>query len=174
MNILEKDLEEIIESTSNKELRKRGLYVYGDCFRQLRIGNYGIADLVYYNKAYDYESDEFGGIKIAPYLQINICELKKEKAGISAFLQAVRYAKGIKSYLNLRGVNAFKIQLTIIAPTIDIQSDYVFLSDLISGNGYSFITRVNNYSVKYMFNGIQFNLEKNYSLTNHGFNIKEK
>ena len=168
MNILEKDLEEIIEKASIKELNSRGLHVVGKPLRQLRIGDYGIADLVYVRK--DYELIERGvGYTEVPYLNINICELKKDKAGISAFLQAVRYAKGIKQYLESRGFYNYKLQITLIAPKIDTNSDYIFLTDLIRSRERTNITQINNYSVTYNFNGIQFKDESGYSLINNKF-----
>ena len=54
MKFLEKDLEEIIFETSNKELNERGLFVYGKKYRQLRIGNYGVADLVVVDRTPNY------------------------------------------------------------------------------------------------------------------------
>ena len=46
MKFLEKDLEDIIFEAPREELAKRGLHIEGKMYRQLRIGNYGIADLV--------------------------------------------------------------------------------------------------------------------------------
>lgn len=168
MNILEKDLEEIIEKTPTLQLQERGLDVDGICKRQLKIGNYGIADLVYIKKDYDYAFKD-NKMQLKPFLNINICELKKDKAGISAFLQAVRYAKGISYYLDKRNFNNYKMQITLIAPNIDTQSDFIFLSDLILSSQNGFISTISNYSVKYNFDGIEFKHETNYSLTDNGF-----
>lgn len=166
MNILEKDLEEIIEKTPVKKLNEKGLFVFGKCKRQLRIGNYGILDLVFIQKRYEYNDDG----TMTPYLLINICELKKEKAGISAFLQAIRYAKGIKQYLvKVRGFTRFKMEITLIAPKIDTSSDYVFIGDLIGGDSLLCVSEVNNYAVNYGFEGVTFKQERNYSLTETGF-----
>ena len=46
MKFLEKDLEQIIFESGRDSLRERGLSISGKLLRQLRIGNYGIADLV--------------------------------------------------------------------------------------------------------------------------------
>lgn len=56
MNFLEKNLEDIIYETNNKYLRERGLFINGIKKRQLRIGNYGIADIVTFKKG-DYCED---------------------------------------------------------------------------------------------------------------------
>ena len=52
MNFLEKDLEEIIYNTDKEMLTERGLpyHPFETFKRQLKIGNYGIADLVSFKK----------------------------------------------------------------------------------------------------------------------------
>jgi hypothetical protein len=97
MNFLEKDLEQIIYETPVMELQDRGLDVSGKPYRQLRIGNYGIADLVYVNKEY-YINGDLQKLQY-PVLIINVLEIKKDKIGISSFLQAIKYCQGIKRYL---------------------------------------------------------------------------
>ncbi len=44
MKFLEKDLEQIIFESGMDSLNERGLYIRGKRLRQVRIGNYGIAD----------------------------------------------------------------------------------------------------------------------------------
>ena len=84
MKFLEKDLENIIWESDNEKLREKGLEIYGKKFRQIRIGNYGVADLI----TVDRRKDCFDG----NFLDITVYELKKEKAGISACRTAVRRA----------------------------------------------------------------------------------
>jgi len=50
MKFLEKDLEEIIFNADMKDLPEKGLHFTGVIKRQLRIGNYGVADLVTFTK----------------------------------------------------------------------------------------------------------------------------
>lgn len=166
MNILEKDLEEIIEKTPVENLREKGLYVHGRCFRQLRIGNYGVADLIYVSK--DYHFDEMGNI--VPYLEINILEIKKDKAGISAFLQAVRYSKGVSRYLDSRGFKNYKLQISLIAPEIDKDSDYIFLTDMLLSSEIRSISCLNNYEIVLDFNGISFDRKYGFYMSNEKFN----
>lgn len=45
-DFLEKTLEDIIFETSNDDLKERGLWICGNKKRQVKIGNYGIADLI--------------------------------------------------------------------------------------------------------------------------------
>ena len=102
MKFLEKNLEEILFNADHDQLKKRGFYPPSKHFkRQLKVGNYGIADLVYFRKVYDYDWDSKGNeMGIYPMLEITVCELKRSKVGISAFLQAIRYARGIQSYFH--------------------------------------------------------------------------
>lgn len=168
MNILEKDLEEIISTTPTSKLNEKGLFLNGVCYRQTQLGNYGKSDLIYISK--EYEPYDFNGkIKYRPFLKVQICELKKDKAGISAFFQAIRYAKGVKRYFTLRGFDNFIIEIVLIAPKIDTTSDYIFLTDLVSSDEFGFICKVSNYSVNYGFDGVIFRREYDYSVVEENF-----
>ena len=162
MSFLEKDLENIIWESDNEKLREKGLEIYGKKFRQIRIGNYGIADLITVDRRLDCYEEYF--------LDITVYELKKEKAGISAFLQAIRYCKGIQTYmLNKRSSILFKLNIVLCAKNIDTESDYIFISDLISSDEYEKICSVHNYSFNYGIDGIIFKRERNYDLIDKGF-----
>ena len=165
MEFLEKDLESIIWESNNEKLQVKGLNVSGKKYRQLRIGNYGIADLVTIQR--DYHEVE----KILPYLNITVFELKKDKAGISAFLQALKYCKGIKTYLEDYKPNIyFKLNIVLCSKKIDTESDYIYLCDLISGSDDSnLLNSLTNYSFSFSIDGINFKEEKGYNLINKGF-----
>jgi hypothetical protein len=164
MKFLEKDLETIIWESNNEKLQEKGLLIDGRKKRQLRIGNYGIADLVTFEIIHDY----FHPAKC--FLNITVFELKKEKAGISAFLQALRYCKGIQTYLSDKKPKIwFKLNIVLCAKEIDTSSDYIFLTDLISSSEYEKINSVDNYSFDYGIDGINFKLESGYNLTHKGF-----
>ena len=165
MEFLEKDLETIIWESDNEKLQEKGLDISGKKYRQLRIGNYGIADLVTIEKCYyPFSSSE-------PYLNITVYELKKEKAGISAFLQAIKYCKGIKSYLEIKKPNIlFKLNVVLCSKKIDTESDYIYLCDLISSSDDSnLLNSLTNYSFKFSIDGIEFKEEREYNLINKGF-----
>lgn len=168
MKFLEKDLEEIIyESHKNnkKELYEKGLPTIGKMHRQLRIGNYGIADLVTFNKCFSYYHD-------SNCLKITVYELKKEKAGISAFLQAVRYCKGISQYVKFRNKDiCLSFEIVLCAKEIDTNSDFIFLNDFMSDSWIGVGIHLSCYSYSYGLNGIKFKLEHGYSLTNDGFKL---
>lgn len=170
MKFLEKDLEDIIWESDNKKLIKKGLFIEGVKKRQLRIGNYGIADLVTIKK--EYRLDEYD-CKLYPVLNITVWELKKEKIGISAFLQAVRYCKGIQTYLLSHRENIqFKLNIGLVAKDVDFNSDFIFLTDLIDVSNPDLlfkVNRLNAYSFKFDIDGIKFENHKGYNLTNKGF-----
>ena len=67
MDFLEKDLEEILKTTPTEKLYDAGLDFLYRCSKvltQVKIGNYGVADMVTYSR---YKS----------YITINVVELKK-------------------------------------------------------------------------------------------------
>jgi len=90
MKFLEKDLEQIIYEADNDSLNEKGLLVTGKCYRQLRIGNYGVADLVYVDMPKYCKS-----ARMHMNGKITIVELKKDKVSVSSFFQALNYVKGI-------------------------------------------------------------------------------
>lgn len=170
MNFLEKDLENIIWESDNAKLQQKNLNIEGKKFRQLRIGNYGILDLLTVEKKY-YPC--FGQNAVIPYLNITVYELKKEKVGVSTLLQAVRYVKGIKSYLEEKKPDIeFKLHITLCAKEVDIHSSFIFLLDLIDEeidvpNGK--LNSVSAYSFDYGIDGINFINHCGYDLINKGF-----
>ena len=160
MEFSEKDLEEIIFNSDKEELAERGLYLQGGkLFRQKRIGNYGVTDLIHAYFEYD-KIDETRFVK--SLLHINVIELKKDKIGISAFLQAVSYLRGIQRYLN-RKHHMFDIELeiTLIGKSIDDSGSFSYLPALL--NNVSF------YTYSYDFDGIRFEYHSGYKLIDEGF-----
>jgi len=169
MEFLEKDLEQIIWESDNELLQEKDLFIDGKKFRQLRIGNYGIADIVTIDKCYDYCHYQEKNI---PYLNITVFELKKEKVGISAFLQSLKYCKGIKTYLEDKKPRLkFKLNISLISKTVDTTGDFIFLTDLVNydESDYGVIKAIDFYSFKYDINGIFFKREYGYNLVNKGF-----
>lgn len=166
MNFLEKDLETIIYETPNIFLQESGLYIYGEKKRQVNIGNYGTADLIALKRNHcTDESDDHYMNKLA------IFELKKNRITIDAFLQAVRYLKGIRRYLSQYHYNLYErsiYEIVLIGREIDTDSDFVYLTDLIcSNNNYSF--DLSFYTYDFKFDGISFNRQSHYKLSKEGF-----
>lgn len=169
MDFLEKDLESIIWESDNEKLLDRGLSgVYGNkLFRQIKIGNYGIADLISVGRSNIFEHEN-------SHLIITVFELKKDKIGISAFLQAIRYCKGIKQYLEKRGIFNFKLNITLIGKETDNQGDFIYLTDLFENSNsnmlcFGFIDSIKFYNYKYGIDGLFFEEQSGYKLIDEGF-----
>jgi len=167
MKFLEQDLENIIFNTDNDKLWDRGLHISGKKFRQFRIGNYGIADLITVEK----EIPPFGD----SYLNITIYELKKENIDISAYLQAIRYAKGIQHYLKKRNFYKFNLYINLVGSVINLGSDIIYLNSLLPGediyDANSSLRYISSYTYSYDFDGLSFERHDGYQLRNNGFNI---
>lgn len=167
MEFLEKDLEQIIWEASDKELSERGLFLRGKRFRQLRIGNYGIADLVTVHRQERYEDFIDGKLIITVY------ELKKDKIGISAFLQALNYCKGISSYLRKRGFSDYTLSIVLVGKSIDSSGSFIYLTDLIGNysdnDDKGFLNKIEYYAYSYKIDGLSFKEESGYSLIEEGF-----
>lgn len=171
MEFLEKDLEELMFNASNEELATAGISEF-DCLgtsikrkRQLRIGNYGVADMVTFTKSYNCSSmwDEYG---VKPVLEVNVYELKKDGITVSAFFQALRYAKGIKSFLCKRGFYEVELNIVLVGRLdLSIKSDVVYLNDVFDN--------VRLYGYTYSMDGLNFKEIINYSLVDEGFNLKK-
>lgn len=89
MKFLEKDLESIIFETDNDKLQEIGFNIEGKKFRQLRIGNYGISDIITVSR-------------YGQNLHIEIIELKKDVISTDTLIQSLRYLAGIKNFLKRR------------------------------------------------------------------------
>jgi len=154
MKFLEKDLEQIIFETSEHDLDERGLFVPGKRLRQVNIGNYGIADMItYYRNPFDKE------------IVITVFELKKDFITPDAFLQAIRYCKGIREYLKHRDFNSFeyeiKYNIVLVGSDIEDKSGFIYLTD--------FFENISFYTYSYKFDGIFFKEENGYHLIKSGF-----
>lgn len=176
MKFLEKDLEQIIYESKNEDLRIRNLPIYGYKIRQLRIGNYGIADLVTIEKDYRFIYKRRKIVSTLPHLVITVYELKKENVGISAYLQAVGYAKGVQSYLRKRGFYRFEINISLVGKDIDTSGSFCFITDLFINNYVEdpcgCISKLKYYTYSYDLKGLTFKCINGYGLTDEGFNIK--
>ena len=178
MNFLEKDLEQIIYEADKELLAEKGLRINGKLLRQVRIGNYGIADLLSIERPYyhTYFETHLKGT-------ITIYELKKDNISVSAFLQAVGYAKGVIRYMEghpkdtqVNSIENYNINIVLIGKNIDKNSEFVYLADLLTNHFMGdnnldepFILTLQMFTYNYDFNGINFTKMENYSLVNEGF-----
>lgn len=170
MNFLEKDLENIIWESDNIKLQQKNLPIEGKKFRQLRIGNYGVLDLLTVEKKY---YPDWGNCKNVPYLNLTVYELKKENVSVSTFLQALRYCKGIKSYIELKNIDVpFKLNIVLCAKKIDTHSSFMYLVDLINKEievPDGLLNSIEVYSFEYLLDGINFIKHEDYDLQHKGF-----
>lgn len=168
MDFLEKDLEEILKTTPTEKLVDAGLgfLKFADkVFTQVRIGNYGVADMITYKRCKN-------------CIFLNVVELKKDKIGISAFLQAVRYVRGIQRFLEKRGYENIaegmskdslksyphiSIDIILIGRSIDNEGSFCYLPDVIRYSQFYF------YTYEYKLDGLKFKQEYNYQLIKEGF-----
>jgi hypothetical protein len=158
MDFLEKNLEDIIYETESELLSGRGLSLYGKKYRQPRLGNYGTADIVFIRKSYKEDYSD-----IIPFIVVNILELKQSKIDHAAFLQAIRYCKGVKAYFEHRGVFndiEIKFEITLIGREIT-KSEFCYLPD--------FMENIRIFTYQYDFNGISFKQHDGYKLSAEGF-----
>ena len=171
MKFFEKDLEEIIYLSDKDKLSDRGLYLNGKLKRQLRIGNYGVADLIEYKRPYyhPYEKCFMKGT-------INILELKKDKIGVSTFFQALNYLKGIQTYLEENSKEFdYNYKITLIGSEFDTSSSFCYLGDMFNNDldeQYIFTTSkisIDIYTYSYGLEGIEFTQVTGYNLKNKGF-----
>ena len=168
MDFLEKDLEDIIFNQLQTEegydnLQERGLNInYSPdkfkCKRQLKIGNYGICDMVTFSR-FDSIINQDGAL-CQPPIYIEVIELKRGEVNIETLLQAVRYLTGIKSYISKNYPKlVVDYSITLVGRTLNT-GDWVYLIDLIDG------LKVQTYS--YGIDGINFKSHSEYKLTHHG------
>jgi hypothetical protein len=173
MEFFEKDLEEIIFLSDKEELSERGLFIEGNLKRQLRIGHYGIADLVETKRPRVLTG---GGFKKG---LITVYELKNNKIGVSTFFQALNYLKGIQSYIRLRGFEGFfNYKIILIGRHFDRDSSFCYLPEIFPKpeihyeSCYDNRTYVELYTYSYSLLGINFKEVRDYDLIDNGFKIK--
>lgn len=163
MKFTEQNLEDLIYETYHQEggakkLSSRGLHIDGDLHRQVDLGSYGRIDLL--------------GIEVTENnsITITIYELKKEKIGINALLQAYRYRKGVEKHFDKL------VSLGIINPKALIIIDIVLIGSGIETNGdfvflYNELYGVSIYTYEYTIDGLFFKEDSaGYEITNAHLN----
>lgn len=179
MDFLEKDLEQIIYESDKDKLSERGLHLYGKLLRQVRIGNYGIADLICVNRpshlkacgtAFDQnKSVHFKGT-------IDVIELKKDRISPSTFFQVLNYVKGIQDYLKHRNLShLYNYNITMIGRDVDLNSSFSYLGDIFYNDFWMTdlisepLININLYTYSYNVDGLLFKEISGYSLIDKGF-----
>lgn len=154
MNFLEKDLEDIIYENANTEsgkdfLANRGLELRGHTFRQVNLGEYGIADLINI-------STDGCKAKNSRILIINIIELKNGVIDGKTLAQAMRYYKAIydlkayaETYAKNNKTSWFNICIHITLIGKSVTDEIRWILPIIFGY-------VDVYTYSYKINGLQF------------------
>jgi hypothetical protein len=174
MDFIERDLEDIIFNTNVNDLYERGLGLLFEAhtYRQLKIGNYGIADIVQFQLEKEpWHNGERWFLNNT--VRVKIIELKKNEINIDAFLQSLRYAKGIKNFYDKRMEKSkfnceLKISIVLIGKTVNTKDDFCYLSDFLNDDDFE----LDMYTYSYNFDGISFDLRKGYNLVNKGLDEK--
>jgi len=156
MEFLEKNLEDIIYETDNSLLRSRGLFINGKKKRQVILGNYGIADMITYQR-------------IWRHLEIQIFEFKKDAVDFNTFSQSLKYYTAIQSFLNKRNSKReleyafldYTISINLVGKYIDMSNNFIYLPN--------FVNHLRIYTYDYGFDGIKFETHNSYKLINEGF-----
>lgn len=164
MNFLEKSLEDIIYESPRHEIEKRGLTLpTRKLYRQVKIGNYGIADLIGFSVIYDNKIKEH-------LVYVELFELKKDSINEAAFWQSMRYAKGLQNWLEKRFPHiGYNLNIILIGSSIDNSSNLCYLPEIICNNSIFGGINLCFYTYKYNFNGISFNHHSGYKLIEEGF-----
>jgi hypothetical protein len=148
MDFLEKNLEDIIFEADNEKLKERGLFIPGKKKRQVRIGNYGIADIVSWTSTPN-------------RLEITVFELKQKTIDATALMQAFRYKVGIERYISSRKPKLwFEVNIVLIGKEIG-KGDFCYMLSEYS----NFYT----YTYSYGIDGIKFESQSGYYLRQEGF-----
>jgi hypothetical protein len=159
MKFLEADLEKIIMSIPNRDLRAAGLQIYGRKRNQIRIGNYGICDVASITTNH-----------IENYYTVDIWELKQDCIDWKTLEQSLRYAKGVMNYLNnfkeFLPDMELRITINMVGRRINLKDSFIYLADIF---GTSREDIINFYTYDYLFDGIKFTKVKNYQIINEGF-----
>ncbi|MNQ74858.1 hypothetical protein D3C85_896270 [compost metagenome] len=163
MNFLEKDLEEIIFGADRQALDQKGLSIEGKIARQVKLGKYGILDLISVRRHHEYMSDSC--------FIFTIYELKKDNIGIAAFLQALGYARAVQVYIKERKPKMlFNIEIVLIGRKIDTLGSFCYLPELINHDLSNYpegkLTRVDFFTYDYDINGVSFDMKYGYGIEN--------
>ncbi len=154
MNILEKEIEDIVFNTASDKLRARGLFIPNLKIRQLNLGSYGISDII----AYAFYRDEFNKVQI----YITVIELKKDSVDANTVMQAARYCKGIDELLH-REFNLdnhhLHFDIVVIGKTIQLNGDFVYMAEYLNN------LRAYTYSID-LEKGITFTRISDYGIVN--------
>jgi len=151
MNILECDIEDLVFNSKNEILLSRGLDLCRNKQRQVRLGSYGIADVICWELIEKYNRK----------IKIQIVELKKEVIDCNALMQACRYQTAIQQIIDRRNFNntEFEFEVILIGKKIQEHGDFVFTLNTFKN------IKCYTYSLDTQF-GLKFYREYDYKFSN--------
>lgn len=159
MEISEKELEDIVFNSSAKILSARGLPMRGLKFRQQRIGEYGISDIITFERNFNTTFSEHENV-------ITIWELNKNDINSNTLCQAFRYLSGIKRYSEENDnrlanfIYGCSLRVALLGTSI-CDGDFRYLCGKIDN--------VDFYTCHYDINGMTFKSHDGYVLINENF-----
>ncbi|GAB3939191.1 hypothetical protein [Larkinella terrae] len=159
MELSEKDLEDsiynaAIDSYGRLFLEERGLTLNGKIFRQVNLGDYGIADLItihYIGKKKNIHNPDGKPIKT---ILITVYELKKGLVGLATYGQLHRYMRGVQELAKTTRANksgGVDIQVWINGTLIGDGIESIDAWDLITSS-----PGMSAYIYKFGFDGLSF------------------
>lgn len=172
---MKKDLEQIIFESGRDSLNERGLVYQGKLYKQFKIGNYGVANLLAYHRPF-YNPYTFLPKKECQKGTIEIFIIKNDKISISAFLDGITMVRGVQRYLDKKNKeHLYDINLTIIGSELDIKSPVCYLSSIIiNQDEFCFVGTPCQVTLKFLtynvnLDGLKFLEHTEYVLCNEGF-----
>lgn len=150
MEVLEKDIEDVVWYLINNDRSKLSEIgfpnVYRHPLRQVRLGEYGVADLI----SWDYISDVTEGVRTRA-IYIQIIEFKRDVIGPAALMQSHRYETAIRGIIDSLSIayDQLKFHHVLVGSGIDFSGDFPFLYNS------SYSTTIVKYTLD-IINGLQF------------------
>ena len=177
MNFLESDLEEIIMNTPNHKLQNAGLDSIGVGFKksQVRIGGYGISDIITYQTEPDVDVLKDGSYDVHDFSKtITIYELKKDKVSLSSFAQAANYMKGVQQYFKYtnRDIDDYYWRIVLIGKSVDKNSSMLYFPDFFNSDLKGSVS-VRYYEYSFGIDGLRFEEISDFNLKYNGFKTKK-
>lgn len=149
---------EAAKSEEGREfLRERGLSIRGTLFRQVGLGDYGIADLIAVSLSEPLEyKTKAGKYRLCI---VDLYELKCHKIGLDTLGQILRYREGIEYFIN--ELFYFKKPIEIVYTVNMIGYEIIQAGDFLS-IARSIYEDINLYQYRMDFKGIHFSCSQPY------------
>ncbi len=96
-------------------------------------------------------------------MRITVWEFKKDIINVETFLQACRYLRGVQRYIEIKypKLEFVEYAIVLVGRKLDTRCNGVYLPNIFKDVKY--------YTYSYSFDGIEFNIEDDYNLTEEGF-----